>query len=269
MNRLGIFPDVFAGEHREQAKRTRAAGLACVHLRPPAELTPAACRAAAEAFRSEGVEVAAVAGYVNLVNPDLARREAGVARLHRLIELCPEFGTPYLATETGSLNPDSEWADHPANHTEAAWQVLLPILREAVRRCEDAGVTLLIEGYVQNVVAAVSDCRRLREEIPSPNLGFMLDPNNLFEESDMADVPAHLERIFAAIGPYAPVAHAKDVVYRDGQIDTPRAGTGALDYPTFARLMQQYQPDAPLVLEHLRESEVPETVAYVRRFFAG
>jgi L-ribulose-5-phosphate 3-epimerase len=83
----------------------------------------------------------------------------------------------------------------------------------------------------------------------------------------MADVPAHLERIFQVIGPHAPVAHAKDVVYHDGQIDTPRAGAGRLDYPAFARLMQQYQPNAPLILEHLRESEVPETVAYVRRFF--
>ena len=85
----------------------------------------------------------------------------------------------------------------------------------------------------------------------------------------MADVPGHLERIFRVIGPHAPVAHAKDVIYRNGEIDTPRAGTGALDYPTFARLMQQYQPNAPLILEHLRESEVPETVAYARRFCPG
>jgi L-ribulose-5-phosphate 3-epimerase len=269
MNPLGIFPDVFPGDHRQQARRTREAGLACVHLRPPAALNPDACRAAAEAFRAEGLEVAALAGYVNLVNPDPARREEGLQRLHRLIALCPEFGTSYLATETGSLNPESEWDDHPANHTKEAWQILLPILREAVRRCEDSGVTLLIEGYVNNVIATVSDCRRLREEIPSPSLGFMLDPNNLFEEADMADVPAHLERIFEAIGPHAPVAHAKDVIYQDGHINTPRAGTGHLDYPAFARLMQQYQPGAPLILEHLRESEVPETVAFVRRFFPG
>lgn len=269
MNPLGISPDVFPGDHRQQARRTRAVGLACVHLRPPAELNPDACRAAAEAFLAEGVEVAAVAGYVNLVNPDPARREEGLQRLHRLIALCPEFGTPYLATETGSLNPDSEWDDHPANHTEEAWQILLPILQEAVRRCEDSGVMLLIEGYVHNVIATVDDCRRLREAIPSSSLGFMLDPNNLFEEADMADVPAHLERIFQAIGPYAPVAHAKDVVYHNGRIDTPRAGTGRLDYAAFARLMQQYQPNAPLILEHLREDEVPETVAYVRRFFPG
>jgi hypothetical protein len=67
----------------------------------------------AEAFQAEGLEVAAVAGYVNRVNPDPARREAGLERLHRLIDLCREFGTLYLATETGSLNPDNEWADHP------------------------------------------------------------------------------------------------------------------------------------------------------------
>ena len=53
----------------------------------------------------------------------------------------------------------------------------------------------------------------------------------------------------------------------NGKIDTPRAGTGKLDYETFARLVAQYQPDAPLVLEHLNQEEVPETLAYVRRYF--
>ena len=120
---------------------------------------------------------------------------------------------------------------------------------------------------MNNVVATVRECERLRNEIPSPALGFVLDPNNLFEEADMADVPAHLERIFHVIGPWAPLAHAKDVVYRNGAIDTPRAGTGRLDYPAFARLMREYQPDAPLILEHLNPNEVPETLAYVRRFF--
>ena len=95
----------------------------------------------------------------------------------------------------------------------------------------------------------------------------MLDPNNLFEEADMAEIPAHLERIFAVIGSHAPVAHAKDVIYRDGQINTPRAGTGDLDYPTFARLMRQYQPNAPLSSSTCGRTRCPETVVSVRQFF--
>src|SRR3712207_6975700 len=58
------------------------------------------------------------------------------------------YTTLFRSTETGSLNAESEWEDTPENHTEEAWQTLMPVLREAVRRAEGAGVTLLIEGYV-------------------------------------------------------------------------------------------------------------------------
>lgn len=268
MNPIGIFNDVYRADYTDQARLILQAGFSCVQLRPPyGPLNDMTCRDHAAPFRDAGLAIAALAGYTNLVNADLDARERNNRRFFEMIDRCPEFGTALIATETGSLNPDNEWADSPENHTEEAWGILMPILREAVRHAEDAGVTLLIEGYVHNVVATVRDCERLRNEIPSPALGFVLDPNNLFEAPDMADVPAHLERIFRAIGRWAPLIHAKDVVYQDGAIDTPRAGTGRLDYAALARLVREYQPDAPIILEHLGQDEVPETLAYVRRFF--
>ncbi|MBW3624003.1 MAG: sugar phosphate isomerase/epimerase [Armatimonadetes bacterium] len=259
---------MYRADYAGQARLTREAGFACVQLRPPyGPLNAHTCAEHIAPFVEQGLAIAAVAGYTNLVNPDLAVRERNNRRFFEMIDRCRDLGSTLIATETGSLNRESEWEDTPENHTEEAWDTLMPVLHEAVKRAEDAGVTLLIEGYVNNVVATVSDCERLRNEIPSPALGFVLDPNNLFEEADMADVSGHLERIFRAIGPWTPLVHAKDVVYREGRIDTPRAGTGQLDYAAFARLVRQYQPDAPLILEHLTQEEVPETLEYIRRYF--
>jgi sugar phosphate isomerase/epimerase len=269
MNPLGIFNDVFRADFDEQARLIHEAGFECIQLRPLyGPINAQTCEEYIAPFLSQGLQIAALAGYTNLVNPDLEARERNNRRFFEMIDHCRDFGATLIATETGSLNRESEWEDTSENHTETAWQILMPVLKEAVKRAEDAGVTLLIEGYVNNVVATVKDCERLRNEIPSPALGFVLDPNNLFEEADMDDVPAHLERIFEIIGPDAPLAHIKDIEYRNGSIETPRAGTGQLDYAAFARLMQKYQPNAPLILEHLGQAEVPETMAFVKRFFA-
>jgi sugar phosphate isomerase/epimerase len=268
MNPFGIFNDVYRAEFDEQARLIREAGFDCIQRRPLyGPINAHTCRDYIAPFLDQGLTIAALAGYTNLVHADIGARERNNRRFFEMIGHCRDFGTTLIATETGSLNRESEWADTPENHTEAAWQTLMPVLKEAVKRAEDAGVTLLIEGYVNNVVATVKECERLRNEIPSVSLGFVLDPNNLFEEADMDDVPAHLERIFRIIGPFAPLAHIKDIEYRNGSIDTPRAGTGKLDYTAFARLMKQYQPNAPLILEHLSQEQIPETLAYVKRFF--
>jgi len=96
--------------------------------------------------------------------------------------------------------------------------------------------------------------------------GFVLDPNNYYLEKDLKDGDSHLNRIFEAIGDAAPLAHAKDVLYVDGKVTTPRAGTGKLNWPLFVKLLNQYQPSAPLVLEHLNQNEVEETKAFVEAY---
>jgi sugar phosphate isomerase/epimerase len=271
MIRLGIFNNVFGGTYAEQAARVRAAGLECVQLVPTAEeaVTPARCREIGESFTGAGVEVAAIAGYTNLMGADREKRRKDLARFHELVRATPDFGTRYIATETGSLNPASPWEDCPENHAPQAFEELLGILSAAVAVAEGAGAVLLIEGYVNNVLATPDEARRLREAIPSPHLQFMMDPNNYFRETDTGSVREALARIFDAIGREAPVAHAKDVKFVEGRITTPRAGTGVLDYPEFIRLLRKCQPDAPLVLEHLREEEVPQTVAYMRQLLGG
>lgn len=267
MIRLGIFTHVYQTPPAEQAATIKSLGFDCVQLRPDglqdaASVNADSARAEAAPFQDAGLEIAALAGYTNLVAPD----PAGVERFYALVRHCRAFGTRYIATETGSLNPESPWEDHPDNHTEAAWQRLLPVLRKALSIAEDNGVTLLVEAYVNNIVATVRDAARLMNDLPSPALGFVLDPNNYFQKQDCADVKGHLRRVFETIGSRAPIAHAKDIRYDGGRITTPRAGAGILDYAEFIRLLKQHQPDARLIMEHLQAGEVGATKEWIETF---
>jgi sugar phosphate isomerase/epimerase len=234
----------------------------------PGQITTERCRQASEPFQEAGVALACLSGYSSLMDPNLERRHRSIIRLHALLRHCGDFGTSYLATETGSLSPKSPWAPYPPNRSPEAWTELRLIVAEALRVAADHGATLLLKADSTHVLATVEDCTRLREELDHPSLGFVLDPANFLVERRPASLRADVERIFELLGSYAPVVHAKDIRFEGDEVVLPRTGHGVLDYCHFFRLLRQYQPDAPVILEHLRPEEVADTVKHVVRFMS-
>jgi L-ribulose-5-phosphate 3-epimerase len=231
----------------------------------PGQFTPERCRRAAAPFQEAGVAVACVAGATNLMDPDLDRRHRGIVRLHALIRHCRDFGTTRVVTETGGLSPLSPWTPYSSNRSAEAWAELRLIVAEALLVSSEHGVTLLLKAEPTHVLATADDAIRLCEELAHPNLGFVMDPATLLLACDPAELGAGLERLFARLGPWCPVAHAKDVRFDREGVATPRAGLGVLDYGLFLRLLDRHQPAAPLILEHLRPEDAADAVAYVRR----
>jgi sugar phosphate isomerase/epimerase len=187
-------------------------------------------------------------------------------RWHALIRHCRDFGTDLVVAETGSLSPKSPWAPHPPNRSEEAWAELRLILAEALRLAADYGVTALLKPENTHVLATPEDAARLRAELNSPNLGFVMDPANFLLESDPAALSSGIERVCDQLGPWTPLVHAKDLRFDSFGPATPRAGRGVLDYGLFLRSLRRHQPHAPLILEHLRPEEIAEAKEYVQQF---
>jgi sugar phosphate isomerase/epimerase len=276
-NPLGIFNSVF--HHlplREMAKTLQGYGFTHVHLSPELDsvtgsepLDAAKARHIRQTLADHGIGVAAIAGYTNLVDPNAERRERKLQKLERLIELSHDLGSPYVATETGSVNPDNEWDDHPDNHTQAQREQMLATLDRLLRKAREHGVTLLIEGYVNNVVATTEEAVRLLDDLGPDGLGYVLDPFNYFRPEDLNRQQETLDRVFAAIAARSPIAHAKDVIFNDkGIIDTPKVGTGKLDWKLYAVNLRKHAPNVPLILEHLDAADVPGCLALVKQAFA-
>ena len=274
-NPLGIINTVYGGIALEpMAQAVAAHGLTHLQLDPrtPAvaggeAVTPQRAREVRRILAEHGITIAGLAGYTNLVDPDPARRERELRTFEHLIEVCREFGTTYIATETGSLHPESPWEDYAANHTPDARAQVLAVLERLLRRARGCGVTILIEGYVNNVIATTEEASRLVDDLGPEGLGFVLDPFNYCTREDEARPREALERIFTAIGGRAPIAHAKDLRYGARGIDTPKAGDGRMDWPAYAALLQRHAPGVPLMLEHLAPAEVARCKAFVADAF--
>jgi sugar phosphate isomerase/epimerase len=272
MNRIGIFSRTFQRPTLEGVLDAVVAhgigvvqfNLSCAGLpNMPEAIDPDTAAHIRAAFEARGLTMAAVSGTFNMIHPDLAQRRDGLRRLRVLAAACASLGTGVLTLCTGTRDPDNMWRRHPDNDTPAAWADLLDAMSVAVRSAEDAGVTLVFEPEVANVVDTARKGRRLLDEIRSPHLKVVLDGANLFHTGELPRMRAILDEAFDLLGPDVVLAHAKDLSH-DGAAGHEAAGTGLLDYDHYLRLLAGLGRDVPLILHSLTEEQVDTAVAFLR-----
>jgi len=291
MIQVGIFTGVFPHPLEERAKRIRELGFNTVQVDelrdlPVEKITPSLCKEIRDTYRDYNLPISVISGYVNLVAPNMKKRNEGLKKLHRILELAWELGTPYVATETGTFNAESDWVGDEKNHTEEGFSEFLKVTKEAAKIAEANDSVLCLETYVQNVIGSVEECKRVFSEIPSPNLKLLLDPTNYFEIHNIDKMRETLNSIFDALSEKIVIAHAKDVKRGEstrqahfeekmgtkdeglsfrgvGKIELPAPGLGELDYPYYLKKLVRLSPNIPLIIEHLTEEDVPRAKKFV------
>ncbi|MHB1034728.1 MAG: sugar phosphate isomerase/epimerase family protein [Pirellulales bacterium] len=217
-----------------------------------------------QCFERRGVRIAAVFGYYNVVDPDASRRQRGEARMAVLIANWKRLGCPVISTETGTLNPTSEWLESPENTTEKGYLVCRTAFEKMARAAEKAGAVISIEPYWRNIIDSIERTERLFREIQSPALKLVMDPCNYFRKEQLPKMRPMLEAMFKRLGSQIVVAHAKDVKAAADGTDLPAAGLGVLDYPLYLRLLAQQDRELDLLLEHLTLADVPRARDFVK-----
>jgi sugar phosphate isomerase/epimerase len=282
----GIFTFYIPGTVDETARRIRAYGFDTVQLnlefmdwRFEDDNVPAACRAVRERFRAHGLSIAAIAGYLNPIAPDPERRRANLDRMKAMLDRARDLGSPYVATESGSLHPHDDWAPHPDNASAAAFDQVCDVMTDLARHAADCGAVLLLEPSIGNVVDTPAKAESLLREVASSALGLVADPANYMDGSNLAHADEVQRDMFARTAPYLKLAHAKDVRRVEGAprerhhhmgdpalyggMECPSAGLGDFNYTLYLSLLQRHCPDVPLIIEHLEEADVPRAKAFV------
>jgi len=214
-------------------------------------------------FERHGIAIAAISGYVNVVDPNPSRRKAGDARLKFFLENAKRLGCRNVSTETGTFNEKSQWLDAPENFTEEGYRQCRAAFEKWAKVAEKAGSILSIEVYWRNCIDSIERADRLFREVNSPALKLVMDPCNYFRKEDLSKMQPMLKDMFKRLGDRIVVAHAKDVKAAAEGTDLPAAGRGVLDYPLYLRLLGQLGRPIDLLLEHLTLDDVPRARDYV------
>lgn len=273
--RVGAVSNLFRGDPAQVAEIFQSYGLQSVLIQPnlgplkvasTADLRPKMCRELSLPFIQSGVAVAGVISHVNWVDPDPSRRRRLIKRFDAFLDRCRDFGARHVVTESGTLDPEHPWSEFAENRSPQAFAMLKRSLAPSVRLAEQNGVKILLKGYLYHVVYSFDVARALHEHF-GDRVGFVMDPANYFTRNMVSASTTFVRKMFEAIGAISPIAAAKDVRYVGGVLTTPRAGTGSLDYKEFLELLDEYQPDCPMILEQIRPEELRETLDFLDRFF--
>jgi L-ribulose-5-phosphate 3-epimerase len=227
----------------------------------------------AEEFERAGVRIPVLGCYVNLIDVNLERRKEYIGQLKEHLKYARDFGASAVTTETGTANRNSPWEHHPDNQNEANWKLLKSVVEEVVEVAEKFGVSLGLEGYYNNVINTPERMQRMLEEVPSMNLGIVMDPCNYIHAGLAERQQEVMAEAFTRLGKHILIAHAKDIIFKSADTSEehreiqPAAGTGILDYATYMKLLHQYKPQIKIFLEHLKEEQMSTSIAYVREAY--
>ncbi len=290
MINVGIFTGYYPYTLSGTIDKIKQAGMGCVQLDLEftdidlrrGRITKEKAHQVRNAFRRANIPIVAISAYTNLVHPDPVKRAENIAAVKEILAHARHFGTPYVISETGTYNTDSDWLYDPKNSTEEAYQEFKAIAKELATFAYEHNAVFLVENYVNNIIGSVGQVARLMQEVEHPGLGLALDPTNYFDDKNIDAIDETLHNIFNVLESRIKIAHAKDCKKTDaiaekfgggaaehnsfrgaGSVELPAAGLGALNYPLYVELLAQKHPNIPLIIEHVDEEDIPRTKRFV------
>jgi sugar phosphate isomerase/epimerase len=294
MFQTGIFTGYFPYGLEETARRIRAHGFNTVQLDlhfkdldlGPGRLDAEVCKRIRDTFRGHDLPICCVSGYTNLIHPDLDRRRANIDRLKEILRHARQLGSPFVISETGTYNTQSEWMHDPKNKTEEGFEACAAVISELAREAYDHGAVFCLETYVNNVVGSVEETVRMFARVDHPGLGLLMDPTNYFEDHNFDDMDRVINQVFDTLEDKIRIAHAKDVARSSDSsekhadigdedalsshtfrgvgamvLDAP--GLGGLNYDLYLRRLARKHPNIPIIIEHLSEDDVPRSKRFL------
>ena len=246
-------------------------------------ITKENCNKVRDAFRDANLPICAISGYTNIIHPDLDERKRRVDYLKEIIRHARDCGTPYVISETGTYNTESDWVHHPKNKSEEGYEECVKVVEELVQEAYDHGAVFLVENYVNNVIGSIDEVNRLFSDINHPAMGLLMDPTNYFDDANIDHMDFTLNRIFNSVADKIKIAHAKDCKRAEntgekhadldaseahtfrgaGAVELPAPGTGSLNYELYFKRLSEVYPNIPIIIEHLEEDYIPTAKKFV------
>ena len=246
----GDDPDALARAHR--VKGYRAAYCPKVPLSDRERL-----RATEAAFAQHGVVIAEVGRWVNLLDPDPETRRRNIATVTEGLALAEAVGARCCVDIAGSFSPTSWFGPHPDNLSPRFFDAAVENARSILDAVKPTRTTFCYEMMAWSLPDSPDACLRMVEAVDRKAFSVHLDPCNLVNSPTRyygsSDV---IRECYRKLGPKVASVHAKDLAW-DVEMAVHfrevRIGLGSIDYGVFLAEHARHAPEAPLMLEHLKE----------------
>ena len=249
----------------------RQKGFTCSHLAlsklfkdlpcTPAALTPGYANYLKRVFTANGIDIAVIGNYLNLLHPDDEYLRDAAEKYYAHIRFASLLGCGMVGTETGA--PNREYTFCPECRKDETLSLFIKRLKPIVRCAEEFGVIFAIEPVARHSVYDPKSCRRVLDEIGSHNLQVLFDPVNMLDLNNVEHRDELFQEAIELLGKDIAMVHLKDFVrVNEGYgLKSVGAGTGEMDYSAIMRYLKKEKPFIYATLENT----TPENAAACRQ----
>jgi len=202
-------------------------------------------------FYAGGLQIVALSGYVDFLDGDPLVR---VEQVKKALSVAPKVGAKIVITWGGFKKPGMD--------IESARKQVTEMLALVMPTAVENNVYLAIEMYDQCIIGTPKEIVNAIKALKTDNLKIIMDPPNVFKISDLSRIPKAINEIVDSAAGNIILAHAKDMLFKDGNRELPYAGAGQMDYSAYIRVLKRVGYDYFLVVEHVS----PETIESARDY---
>jgi sugar phosphate isomerase/epimerase len=255
---------------RELAREHRRLGYAAAYV-PQADVKDTVrVRAIEEAFKTENVVIAEVGAWKNMLDPDPAARKANIDYVSERLALADAVAARCCVDIAGSFNPKVWYGPHKENLSQRFFDATVENCRKVIDAVKPTRTKFTVEMMGWNLPDTADSYLKLLKAIDRPAFAVHVDICNIINSpARFYNNAAVAEEVFRKLGKWTMSCHAKDLEFvpeMNVHFVEVIPGRGEIDYKAYLRNLQRYAPDAPLMLEHLKNAkEYDEGREYIRK----
>ena len=209
------------------------------------------------------IELSALSGTFNMIDPDPDMRKEGCKRFDILCRIASVLHIPIVTLCTGSKNKESKWKWHEDNDSKQAWEELLETTGIILKSARAYDVILGVETEISNIINSPKRAREYMDTMGSGRLKIIMDGANLFHQEQVTHMQKTLKEAFDMLGKDIVLAHAKDIADSENSSFV-SAGRGVLDFKMYISLLKKSGYTGALIMHGLSEEQIPESIRYLK-----
>lgn len=241
----------------EQAREHKRLGYSAAYC--PKQLKAgdsAGISAAKRAFAAEGIVIAEAGAWVNMIDPDAAKRKKNRDYVAERLALADEIGAKCCVDIGGSFNAKLWDGPDPRNVTNEYLDATVENCRYLIDHVKPTRTKFSIEMMGWSLPNTADSYVHLIKAVDRKQFGAHVDICNVIDSAQKYYSNAKVtEEIFRKLGPWILSCHAKDVGPNATHLVETIPGRGGIDYAAYLKAIAGLHRETPLMLEHLKTAE--------------
>jgi sugar phosphate isomerase/epimerase len=253
---------------RELAQEHKRLGYSAAYC-PRAKASDAArVREIEQAFSAEGVVLAEVGAWTNMLDPDSAKRGANMEYVTERLALAEAVGARCCVNIAGTFAATR--GPHPDDLSQKYFDATVENCRRLLDEVKPKRTKFTIEMMSWCLPDSPDAYLKLIKAVDRQGLGVHLDPcNGINSAARYYHNAEFIAECAEKLGPWIVSCHAKDLdMLPESNIHLMEVipGRGKVDYRAYLGALSRLGRDVPLMLEHLKTAEeYEEGATYVRK----